>query len=98
MGDQWITERDPAPKPLFRLNADLNPGQITQVDYAANGADVNVQRTVIRDGTVVFQDTVQTRYEAWQAVCEYSRGMKRSGENGDEKDATALPASIFLAW
>jgi vancomycin resistance protein YoaR len=73
----------PAPKPLFRLNADLNPGQITQVDYAANGADVNVQRTVIRDGTIMFQDTVQTRYEAWQAVCEYSRGM-----NDPEKTAT----------
>jgi vancomycin resistance protein YoaR len=73
----------PAPKPLFRLNADLKPGQITQVDYAANGADVNVQRTVVRDGTILFQDTVQTRYEAWQAVCEYSRGM-----NDPEKTAT----------
>jgi len=65
----------PAPKPLFRLNADLKPGQITQVDYAANGADVNVQRTVMRDGAIHFQDSFQTRYEAWQAVCEYARGM-----------------------
>jgi len=65
----------PAPKPLFRLNADLKPGQITQVDYAANGADVNVQRTVMRDGAIHFQDSFQTRYEAWQAVCEYSRSM-----------------------
>jgi vancomycin resistance protein YoaR len=73
----------PAPKPLFRLNADLKPGQITQVDYAANGADVNVQRTVVRDGAILFQDAIQTRYEAWQAVCEYSRGM-----NDPEKTAT----------
>jgi vancomycin resistance protein YoaR len=65
----------PAPKPLFRLNADLLPGQISQVDYAADGADINVSRTVMKDGAVYFQDDVQTHYEAWQAVCEYARGM-----------------------
>ena len=73
----------PAPRPLFRLNADLKPGQITQVDYAANGADLNVQRTVLKDGATYFQDTIQTHYEAWQAVCEYARGM-----NDPEKTAT----------
>ncbi len=65
----------PAPRALFRLNADLNPGQITQVDYAADGADINVQRTVLKDGSVYFQDDIQTHYEAWQAVCEYARGV-----------------------
>jgi vancomycin resistance protein YoaR len=83
---QWDTSglqnTVPAPKPLFRLNADLNPGQITQVDYAADGADINVQRTVLKDGTVHFQDAIQTHYEAWQAVCEYARGM-----NDPEKTA-----------
>jgi vancomycin resistance protein YoaR len=65
----------PAPKAEFRLNADLKPGQIKQVDYAANGADVTVRRQVSRDGALFFQDSFQTHYEAWQAVCEYARGM-----------------------
>jgi vancomycin resistance protein YoaR len=76
----------PAPNPLFRLNADLKPGQITQVDYAVNGADVSVQRTVTRDGAVLFQDTIQTRYEPWQAVCEYARGMSDPEKTAGRKE------------
>lgn len=76
----------PAPKPLFRLNADLKPGQITQVDYAANGADVTVQRTVTRDGAVLFQDSIDTRYEPWQAVCEYARGMSDPEKTARRKE------------
>ena len=72
----------PAPKPLFKVNPDLNPGQITQTDYAANGADVDVKRTVLKDGAVYFQDEFKTHYEAWQAVCEYGRGV-----NDPEKQA-----------
>ncbi|MFH1185344.1 MAG: VanW family protein [Chloroflexota bacterium] len=76
----------PAPKALFRINADLKPGQITQVDYAANGADVNVQRTVSKDGAVHLQDSFQTHYEAWQAVCEYARGMNDPEKTAGRKE------------
>lgn len=76
---QWDTTGPtnvvPAPRALFKVNPDLNPGQITQTDYAANGADVDVSRTVMKDGSVDFQDHFQTHYEAWQAICEYAPGM-----------------------
>ena len=76
---QWQTSGPqnevPAPAAKFKANPDLNPGQITQTDYAANGADVDVSRTVLRDGSVYFQDEFKTHYEAWQAVCEYAPGM-----------------------
>lgn len=65
----------PAPDPLFKENQDLKPGQITQTDYAANGADVTVDRTVLKDGAVYIQDQYITHYEAWQAICEYAPGM-----------------------
>ncbi len=65
----------PAPDPLFKVNPDLNPGQMTQTDYAANGADIDVTRTVTKNGSVYFQDEFKTHYEAWQAVCEYAQGM-----------------------
>ncbi len=76
---QWQTtgpqNEVPAPPAKFQPNPDLNPGQITQTDYAANGADVDVTRTVMKDGSIYFQDEFKTHYEAWQAVCEYAPGM-----------------------
>jgi len=85
----------PAPKPLFRLNADLKPGQITQVDYAANGADIDVHRTVVRDGSPYLQDEVQTHYEAWQAVCEYARGMNDPEKTANHKSPPLCQAPSF---
>ncbi len=65
----------PAPAPLFRLNPDLSPGSMKQVDWAADGADVYVTRTVSRDGQVLFSDEFATHYQPWQAVCEYGPGV-----------------------
>ncbi len=48
----------PAPAALFKPNPDLNPGQMTQTDYAANGADVTVDRTVTKDGAVLLPGRV----------------------------------------
>ena len=64
----------PAPDPLYKENPDLSQGEIKQVDWAADGADVTVNRTVNRNGDVYLQDTFQTHYEAWQAVYEYGPG------------------------
>ena len=52
---------------------------------SANGADLNVQRTVLKDGNVYFQDNIQTHYEAWQAVCEYARGMNDPEKTANRK-------------
>lgn len=61
----------PAPDPLFEENPDLRKNEIKQVDYAAQGADVNVTRTVWINGQVYFTDQFQTHYQPWQAVCQY---------------------------
>ena len=66
----------PAPKPLFEESDELKAGQIRQVDWAANGADVVVTRTVLKNGTVYFTDDFKTHYEPWQAVCEVAPGTK----------------------
>ena len=60
-----------APAPLFEVNPDLKAGQIKQVDWAADGADATIVRTVWKDGAVYFTDTFFTHYEPWQAVCQY---------------------------
>ncbi len=71
----------PAPDPLFQENPDLKKDVIKQVDYAAQGADVTVTRTVWRNGQIYFTDQVQTHYLPWQAVCEYGTDT----ENPDKK-------------
>lgn len=63
-----------APDPLYKENPDLSQGEIKQVDWAADGADVTVNRTVYRNGDVYLQQTFQTHYEAWQAIYEYGPG------------------------
>lgn len=61
----------PAPQPLFELNPELSKNEIKQVDWAADGADVTIVRTVWKNGAVYFSDTFTTHYEPWQAVCQY---------------------------
>ena len=66
----------PPPPPLFEENPEFKVNQISQVDYAAQGADVTVDRTVWRGGQVYFSDQFITHYEPWQAVCQYGPGTE----------------------
>lgn len=63
-------------KPEYHENPDLAAGEIRQVDWAAEGSDVTVSRTVTRDGNVVLSDSVVTHYEPWQDVYEYGPGTE----------------------
>jgi vancomycin resistance protein YoaR len=66
----------PALKPVIRENPDLKNGEIKHVDYAAEGADVTVNRVVMRDGKILFVDKFYTQYQPWADVCEYGPGTK----------------------
>jgi vancomycin resistance protein YoaR len=66
----------PAPEPRFEESDELKAGQIRQVDWAANGADVAVTRTVWKNGAVYFSDEFKTHYEPWRAVCEVAPGTE----------------------
>jgi len=74
----WTTtgpiNRTPPPDPQYIENPDLAEGEIKQVDWEAEGADVNVTRTVYRNGAVYFQDYFNTHYQPWRAVYEYGPG------------------------
>jgi hypothetical protein len=65
-----------APAPIFEENVELEPEEINQIDYPAQGADVNVTRTVWRGGQIYFSDQFQTHYQPWSAVCEYGPGTE----------------------
>ena len=83
----------PAPEPLYELNPDLNKGQIKQVDWAANGADVTVTRTVMKDGAIYFQDVFTTHYQPWQAICQYGPDTKNPEKQARDKGLCRNPSS-----
>jgi vancomycin resistance protein YoaR len=77
---QWDTTGPvnivPAPEPEYKENPELNKGEIKQVDWPADGADVTVNRTVTRGGEVYLRDTIKTHYLPWAAVYEYGPGTE----------------------
>ena len=79
-----LTNIIPAPDTLYRENPDLAQDQTKRVDYAAEGADVRVNRTVYLNGQVHFSDSIFTRYQPWQEIIEYGPGTEGIPEsNGD---------------
>ncbi len=66
----------PHPPDKYEENPDLAPGEIKQVDWAADGADVTVTRTVTRAGEVIHKDVIRTHYLPWQAVYQYGPGTE----------------------
>jgi len=82
-----------APEPLYEENDELNKNQIKQVDWAANGADVVVNRTVWRNGQIYFDDQFITHYEPWQAVCQYGPGTENPEKRAKDKNLCRSPNS-----
>jgi vancomycin resistance protein YoaR len=72
-GPQNVVE---PPDPLYEENPDLAQGQIVQVDWEAEGADITVNRTVWRNGQVLFTDQYYTHYQPWRAVYQYGPGTE----------------------
>lgn len=88
-----VTNVVPAPPPVFEVNQELGKNQIKQVDWAANGADVTVTRTVMRGGGVLFQDQFTTHYQPWQAICQYGPDSRNPEKLADEKNLCRNPSS-----
>lgn len=67
-----------APANQFVANSDLQPGEIRQIDYSADGADVTVYRNVYdMSGQLATRDYEYTHYLPWQAIFEVAPGDSR---------------------
>ncbi len=83
-----ISEVVPAPEAKFVEAGDLAAGQVRQIDYSADGADVWVYRNVYDTaGGLVKRDQLFTRYQPWQAVFEVAPGDPRLEVEEEEEDA-----------
>lgn len=61
---------------LYRENPDLQQGEINHVEYRAEGADITVNRQVMKNGALHLEDSIVTHYVPWQAVFEYGPGTE----------------------
>lgn len=85
---EWSTSgvknKVPPPDPVYEENPALAKGEVKQVDWEAEGADVSVTRTVLRGGEVLYKDTINTHYLPWRAVYQYGPGTENMPP--DEED------------
>lgn len=81
----------PAPEDKYVEAADLYSGQIRQIDYAADGADVWVYRNIYDSaGALIKRDQAFTRYQPWQAVFEVAPSDPRLEVEEEEGEAAAV--------
>lgn len=82
------------PDPLFEENPELPKGEIKQVDWEVEGADVKVTRAVYRDGVLIFGDEFSTHYMPWRDIYQYGPGTKIPKKYLQDSGAWHLPWSI----
>ncbi len=69
------------PKPtVYEVNRELQLGQEIWVDYPAEGADVNVTRTITYPDGTVKTDNFFTHYLSWGAIVQVAPGDPRLGQ------------------
>ena len=68
ISDPIMENRVPHGPDIYQEDPSLKPGQVKQVDWAKDGVDVTVYRTVKEGDTVIHQDTIFSRYRPWQNV------------------------------
>ena len=78
VGPAQVANLVPAPEPLYVEDGTLAAGEIKQVDFAAEGADVTVVRTIMRDGVQVNsgERPMTTHYQPWRAIFNYGPGTQ----------------------
>ena len=79
MAGPEITNVKPALPPSYQLDATMPAGKIKQVDWAKEGMDVVVKRTIRYGDGQVKEENIVSKYRPWQAVYLYGPGAKVPG-------------------
>lgn len=63
----------------YEVNTDLTPGQELYVDWAAEGAYVEVTRRILdANGVETRRDTIRSQYQPWGAIVQVAAGDPRA--------------------
>lgn len=90
-----IRDHVAAPPAKYVEAADLALGQIRQIDYSADGADVWVYRNVYdTEGSLIKRDQVFTHFLPWQAVFEVAHGDPRLEEEEEDEENGVKPVGV----
>lgn len=71
-----ISNKQPAPPAAYQLDNTLKTGQIKQVDWAKEGMDVVVTRTIRYGDGQIKEEKLVSKYRPWQAIYLYGPGTK----------------------
>lgn len=82
-----ITNIQKPEPPIYQEDSTLPRGTIKQVDWAKDGQDVVVKRTIRNGDGKVVEDRFVSKYEAWRSVFLYGPGAKLPA------DAIILPVT-----
>ncbi|HSM55162.1 MAG TPA: VanW family protein [Candidatus Sulfomarinibacteraceae bacterium] len=84
-GPVFANERPPRPD-VWEYNEELEPGEIIQVDWAVEGADVTVNRRVYdANGNLMYgNEAFHSNYIPWSNIYQYGPGV--DPENVDPED------------
>lgn len=84
----------PAKPDIWELNEELEPGEIEQVDWAVEGADVSVERNVFNAvGDLLRQDIFVSNYVPWQNIFQYGPGTEGVPGVSEPPPAEAEPTA-----
>jgi vancomycin resistance protein YoaR len=84
-----ITNVKPALPASYQLDPALPAGKIKQVDWAKEGMDVVVKRTIRYGDGQVKEENIVSKYRPWQAVYLYGPGAKVPGAKTSASSPTA---------
>lgn len=76
LSEPIISNASAAPQPLYQEDTKLATGVIKQVDWAKDGMDVIIKRTITTADGSVKEDRVVSRYRPWRAVYLYGPGTE----------------------
>lgn len=68
LSDPIESNRVPHGPDVIQVDPSLKPGEKRQIDWAKDGLDVTIYRTVKEGDTIIHEDTIFSRYRPWQNV------------------------------
>jgi vancomycin resistance protein YoaR len=65
---------------IYQEDASLEPDEVKQVDWAQDGVDITIYRTVLEGDKVIHKDTLFSRYRPWQNIYKVGPTSKEDKE------------------
>jgi len=78
LSDPIESNRVPHGPDVIQVDPSLKPGEKRQIDWAKDGLDVTIYRTVKEGDTIIHEDTIFSRYRPWQNVYQVGPSTQSS--------------------